>query len=48
MSKFGGILKRIKQFINLDNNKYRIHNDPSLLDPYYRFPELRPNRFNIK
>lgn len=37
MSKFGGVLKRIKNFANKknDKNKFRIYNDPKVIDPSY-------------
>ena len=41
MGKFGGILKRIKDFFNKDDkNKYLIYNDPNLIDPGRKFREM--------
>ena len=48
MGKFSGLLKRVKNFFIDDKNKYRIRNDPRLLDPYYGIPsQLRPDRSKI-
>lgn len=45
MGKIAGLLKRIKNWMNNDKNKYLIHNDPSIFDPYHGLPEqLRPYR----
>lgn len=41
MGKFGGLLKRIKNFFNKDDkNKYFHYNDPDLIDPGRRFREM--------
>ena len=48
MGKIAGLLKRIKNWMNNDKNKYLIHNDPSIFDPYHGLPEqLRPYRNEI-